>query len=290
MRRRIIGGSLRHVAGWKPPAPHHRLMAPYMPTVPPEAIRNLPELVDLETVFPPVNDQGQAGTCLSNAFAEIMEQCEHPSALAAPTTEATPEAVASASIALASTWRPFSRRFIYAIGRQEDGVPLTEDSGLAAVPTLNALRRRGVCWESTMPYSDDPAAIAEAPSPEAAAEAELHKPLFGFFCPAGYTMLARIAEGFGVAFGMSLPASFESNETLATGIVQLPADGEPFIGGHEMVAIGYKRTGDYPMHWLVKVRNSWGTDVGVRGNFYIPLGYWIMGLAEEPLTISRVQL
>jgi C1A family cysteine protease len=93
-----------------------------------------------------------------------------------------------------------------------------------------------------------------------------------------------------------LPRSFESNHVLSTGDLEPPGPDEDYIGGHEMVAIGFDRRGlARPEDWWVKVRNSWGPDVGVRGNFRIRLWYWLTmtpsgAVADPGITISKVSL
>jgi C1A family cysteine protease len=71
-----------------------------------------------------------------------------------------------------------------------------------------------------------------------------------------------------IVFGFSVYESFESARVARSGVVSLPADGEPLIGGHAVLAVGYE---DRSERFLV--RNSWGPDWGRRGYFSIPYDY-----------------
>lgn len=50
------------------------------------------------------------------------------------------------------------------------------------------------------------------------------------------------------------------------GVVPLPLPGEKLLGGHSSCVAGWTKT-----HWINY--NSWGTDVGDEGKFYLPFGY-----------------
>lgn len=54
------------------------------------------------------------------------------------------------------------------------------------------------------------------------------------------------------------------------GIVPMPFAGEPFLGGHSSAIIGWKIIDDVE-YWINF--NSWGSDVGDEGLFYIPTSY-----------------
>ena len=48
----------------------------------------------------------------------------------------------------------------------------------------------------------------------------------------------------------------------------MPKPQEKVLGGHAVMAVGYDDSKQ-----AVLVRNSWGTDWGIRGYFYMPYGY-----------------
>jgi C1A family cysteine protease len=77
-----------------------------------------------------------------------------------------------------------------------------------------------------------------------------------------------LAEGYPFVFGFSVYEAFESEEVAKTGRLNLPQHGEKQLGGHAVMATGYD-DGDQ----RVLVRNSWGTDWGMKGYFTMPYDY-----------------
>jgi C1A family cysteine protease len=53
-----------------------------------------------------------------------------------------------------------------------------------------------------------------------------------------------------------------------TGLVPMPGPQEHCLGGHAVMIVGYD---DETQH--VIVRNSWGTDWGIKGYFWLPYEY-----------------
>jgi C1A family cysteine protease len=79
--------------------------------------------------------------------------------------------------------------------------------------------------------------------------------------------------------------SFESEEMAKTGHLQMPLSGEKQLGGHAVLAVGYQ---DSSQTFIV--RNSWGTDWGIKGYFTMPYPYLLQGtLASDFWTIRSVE-
>jgi C1A family cysteine protease len=77
-----------------------------------------------------------------------------------------------------------------------------------------------------------------------------------------------LAEGYPLVFGFSVYEAFESDEVAKTGKLNLPEQGEKQLGGHAVMAAGYDDDDQ-----RVLVRNSWGTDWGMKGYFTMPYDY-----------------
>jgi len=81
--------------------------------------------------------------------------------------------------------------------------------------------------------------------------------------------------------GMDVYESFESKEVQKTGIMPMPQKGESKLGGHAVLVVGYREIvrsyGLIAKHQVrighLIVRNSWGSDWGDKGYFYMPYGY-----------------
>jgi C1A family cysteine protease len=78
-----------------------------------------------------------------------------------------------------------------------------------------------------------------------------------------------------VEIGFTVYASFESDEVAQSGIYN-PAPGEEVLGGHEVLMVGYDvgatpslRPAGCPPAALIQ--NSWGTDWGIDGFFWMAL-------------------
>ena len=76
-------------------------------------------------------------------------------------------------------------------------------------------------------------------------------------------MKAAMVAGLPVVFGFRVYKAFL--QTATTGICTYPVAGEPQIGAHAVVAVGFDdATG------MVKCRNSFGPEWGQAGYFYMP--------------------
>jgi C1A family cysteine protease len=95
-------------------------------------------------------------------------------------------------------------------------------------------------------------------------------------------MRQGLAEGY---------PSFESDKVARTGKLNLPKPGEPGAGphgrpaGHAVMCVGYDDSTK-----RVLVRNSWGTDWGIKGYFTMPYDYISdNNLANDLWTIRAVE-
>ena len=80
---------------------------------------------------------------------------------------------------------------------------------------------------------------------------------------------SAIADGYPVVCGIDVYSSFESEETLKSGIIPVPnPEKESLLGGHCVALYGYN---DEKQVFIMM--NSWGTDVGQQGWFTIPYSY-----------------
>lgn len=233
--------------GWRPQLPDHRDLL-FRPGVAPQ-----PNTADLRSLFPAPYDQGDLGSCTANAISGAI-QCD----------------MARQKI---DDFMP-SRLFIYYNERAMEGT-VGQDAGASIRDGIKSINVQGVCPETDWPY--DVSRFADKPPANCYADATRARSLT-------YRAVAQNAGAIKAALGQSLPVvigftvyeSFESDEVTATGIVPMPNPSEKVLGGHAVDVAGVNQTaqpwnGIPPGYFLM--RNSWGSDWGVKGYFFMPFSY-----------------
>jgi C1A family cysteine protease len=215
-------------------------------------VMELPSSVDLRSSDSPILDQGQLGSCTANGIGGCINFIQ----------------------------RGFmaSRLFIYFNERLSEGT-IGDDAGANIADGITSVQTQGVCDESIWPYD-----ISQftTPPPASAYEVALKDIVTDYLsCSTVLEIKNCLASGFPVVFGMTVFASFESEETASTGVVPMPAEGEEQLGGHCMKIVGYDDA-----NARVIVANSWGTGWGDKGYCYIPYAF-IDAYASDFGTIRR---
>lgn len=250
------GGAKRSGYGWVPDLPDHRDIV-YSAVRPVPAV--LPPGVDLRPACPPVEDQGQLGSCTGNALVGALEFLELKDKV---------------------PFADLSRLFVYYNERVIEHT-VTSDSGAQIRDGIKTLARQGVCTEKKWPYVIS--RFAQKPTPPCYKEAQQHQITSYQRLLTLDEMRACLAEGFPFVFGFTVYEGFESQQVAKTGVVPMPQRGERVVGGHAVVAVGYH---DAEKRFVV--RNSWGTGWGMKGYFTIPYDYVANpNLAEDFWTIRR---
>lgn len=205
--------------------------------------QKLPISVDLRSKCPSVYDQGQEGSCTANAgVAARVMLLQKPNLL-------------------------LSRAFLYYEERYLEGTTRS-DSGATIRDVCKALSSYGVCEENYMPYG--PSTLYKAPSSIALKNALNYK-------VKSYqrlitlndikTYLANNTQP--VLIGMEVYESMETEQVAKTGILPMPQSNEKILGGHAVLIVGY----DDAKQVLI-IRNSWGSNWGDKGYFYMPYPYF----------------
>jgi len=203
-------------------------------------LNKLPEVVDLRHKFQTVYDQGKLGSCTANALCGLMGYDDNT--------------------------LYGSRLFVYYNERKlENDIP--DDAGASLSDGISTLQKYGVCQETEWPY--DVNKFAVAPPPHCYTEARQHKALQVKHIYNDVTsMKSALAQGYPFVVGIVVYQSFESNEVAQTGLVPMPTETDQELGGHAVVCVGYD---DNRRLWIM--RNSWGTEWGDKGYFYLPYLY-----------------
>jgi hypothetical protein len=176
-----------------------------------------------------------------------------------------------------------SRLWIYYYERKLEGAPADKDTGAFGRDGFKVCNKLGVPLEKDWPYAIDQFSVE--PPASLASEATQHRISNYRVVPRNLdSMKAVLSNRQTIAFGFSVYEAFESANVAKTGIVPLPNRGEKVLGGHEVLLVGYLK--DEPNYGLV--RNSWGTDWGIKGYFLMPWAYLLdTHLASDFRTIRR---
>jgi len=207
----------------------------------------LPPYVDLRPQMPPVYNQGNLGSCTANAIGAAFQY------------ERIKQNTAS--------WIP-SRLFIYYNERAVEGT-VNEDSGAMIRTGIKTLVSEGVCAESMWEYKEWK--FKQKPTDNCYIEA-LNNQLLEYLRITPHTLYEVkhcLAQGYPVIFGFMIYESMMTDEVAKTGVVPIPNPNDTPVGGHAVLAVGY----DDNKKCLI-VRNSWGSQWGDKGYFYLP--YWFI--------------
>lgn len=204
----------------------------------------LPLSVDLRDQMPPVVDQGELGSCTSNALVSGLREFW---------------------LLKSGDQTRLSRLFHYWHERELQGT-VDEDSGSTLRDGMRVLKSIGVCPEPDYPY--DITKFTEKPSDQAEKDAPPYRIQAYHRVPNLTALKVALAEGNPVAMGIVVFESFESQRVADTGIVPMPWFWEQELGGHAILAVGY----DDDNQWII-FRNSWGDAWGDGGYGYLPYRY-----------------
>jgi len=227
--------------GWVPDRPDHRDKLYAAIPAPP---KKLPPKVDLSPGCPPVEDQGQLGSCTANSLVGNLEFLYLKAGQ--PVTD-------------------LSRLFIYYNERAMEGT-VNEDAGAAIRDGVKSLVNLGVCSEKIWPYVISKFKVK--PSAPCYKDAANHQ-VTSYHRILSLTQMRQcLAEGYPFVFGFTVYESFESAAVAKTGKLNLPKPTEKSLGGHAVCAVGYDDSAK-----RILVRNSWGPGWGLKGYFTMPYDY-----------------
>ena len=244
--------------GWIPDTPDPRDIKYSAPQA---VVFYLPPKVDFRAQLPPVYAQGSIGSCTAQSICAAFHFCQMKQRL--------------------YNFAP-SRLFTYYTTRDIEGT-VYEDSGAMLRNTIKSINKFGACPESIWPY--DIAKFTLKPTVTCYDTASRHKAL-------SYRQVSQnldqmkgcLAEGYPFSFGMTVYESFEGKTVAQNGVVQMPLPGEKEVGGHAVLVVGYDNANQRFL-----VRNSWGTEWGIKGHFTLPYSYILNpDLATDFWTIRLV--
>jgi len=231
----------------------------------------LPNSADLRRWCPPIEDQGELGSCTAHAGVGIAEYCEK---------------------------RAFgkhidaSRLFLYKATRNL--AELKGDSGAFIRSTMGALVLFGVPPEKYWPYTDRTPDFDKEPNAFCYSFAENFKGIkyFRHDSPGLSTkavlnsVKTSLAAGVPAMFGFTVYSSID--QAGRSGKIPYPSGNERVVGGHAIVAVGYddkteirNADSDGSTKGALLIRNSWGESWGDGGYGWLPYDYVLNEVAAD---------
>ncbi len=240
------------------------------------ALPALPVSVDLRPWCSPIENQGALGSCTANAGVGLIEYYQRRAF---------------------GNYINASRLFLYKTTRNY--MQVAGDTGAYLRNTMGAMVLFGVPPEKFWKYSI-PAFDVEPPAFCYSFAGNFKAVKYYRLDPVGTSpaqllnnVRNNLAAGFPSMFGFSVYNSFY--QAHVTGKVPFPAaSGDPFLGGHAVVAVGYDDTikiqnsipGSPITTGALLIRNSWGNWGPFGGYLWMPYDFIIKDLAEDFWTLN----
>lgn len=237
-----------------------------------KALKALPSRVDLREFCPPVEDQGNLGSCTANAGVGMLEYFER---------------------------RAFgkhldaSRLFLYKVTRQLLG--LAGDDGAYLRDTMKAMVLFGIPPEKYWPYEVD--RFNDEPTAFCYSYAQSYQAIDYYRLDPSNTPAATVLANIKTNLAANLPAMFGFSVYSSMppggdgkGEIPYPTQGDTLEGGHAVLAVGYddqKKIGSKKGALLI--RNSWSVEWGDRGYGWLPYAYVENGLADDFWTMVKAE-
>ena len=222
-----------------------------------------PNIVDLRSYCTPIEDQGNLGSCTGQAIASAIELLNKRN----------------------GNYKDISRLFIYYYERLILGT-VNYDSGAYIRDGIKATNHYGASLESYWPYNIKK--FKQEPINEAKIDA-LKRKVTRYERVNNFNgCIDALTNGYPVIMGFNVYTSFMSAAVAKTGNMPYPnTKREKLLGGHAVLLVGYNKTKK-----VFIARNSWGTNWGDGGYFYMPFNvvtntnmssdYWIIKSVNNP--------
>jgi len=222
-----------------------------------------PNIVDLRSYCSPIENQGSLGSCTGQAIAGAIELINKRSGK--PTD--------------------VSRLFIYYYERLLLGT-VNYDSGAYIRDGIKATNHYGASLESLWPH--DISKFKLEPINEAKTDALTRKVTRYERVNDFNGCIDALSNGYPVIIGFHVYTSFMSTSVARTGNMPYPnTRRERLLGGRAVLLVGYDKRKK-----VFIARNSWGTNWGIKGYFYMPFDmvikpnmssdYWIIKSVNNP--------
>lgn len=192
----------------------------------------------------PVEDQMSLGSCTANAVVgnyELLLNKDYP-----------------------AQYIDLSRLFVYYNARLIDN-SINEDSGAYIRDGVKSVKKYGVCSEKLWPYNINNFALT--PSVDSYADAEKRN-IKNYYRVSGVNdALDALSNNHPIVTGMLVYSEFDDLNT-NNPVLTVPGKDSSPLGGHAVLLVGYDLSKQ-----IILARNSFGTDWGIAGYFWMTFDY-----------------
>lgn len=242
---------------WKPDRPDKRDYI-YLKTN-----TSTPDKVDLRQYCSPIENQGNLGSCTGQAIAGAIEFLNKKNKII----------------------NDVSRLFIYYHERLLEGT-VNYDAGAYIRDGIKAVYKFGAPLEKLWPYNISK--FKDKPNMPAMIDGSKRKVTLYERILDHDGCIDSLTNGYPVIVGFNVYSSFETSSISRTGLMPYPnVSKERLLGGHAVLLVGYDKVSN-----LYIARNSWGTNWGDKGYFYMPFqviqdrsmsgDFWVIMRANNP--------
>lgn len=239
--------------GWIPQKADQRdqMMAPMSIKV----LQKVPVKMSMRAEMPEVFDQGIIGSCTGQSVAAIIQHLYKKAGKPAGNLR-------------------HSRLFPYYNARELEGTA-NSDAGAVIRDVIKCASKYGSPFEAKWPY-DTTHVFDKPPADVYTSATENPVRTYKLITQTKAGIIGALSLGHPIVFGFTVYESFESDAMSRTGMMPMPKPNERVLGGHAVVAVGYNLD-----KGLVEVRNSWGTNWGQEGYFFMPLEFILSRQASD---------
>ena len=235
-------------------------------------VETLPKEVDNRKYCSAIQDQDTLGSCTSQASVSMIESLQK---------------------FVYGKYTDYSRLYVYyntreRMGKQYIGI----DSGASNKTTLKAIVKRGLIPESDMPYvinnfKQEPSAMNYRDSVEYGLLKYVRVDSEPVYNAALVDKIKSfLSTGYNIFTGCAVYNSIY-NLDRRNSVLPYPSKTDKSIGGHAFLLVGYANDINTNVgQGAFLVQNSWGTDHGDRGFFWIPTKYFETGVAYDNWTAT----
>lgn len=249
------------IYNWKPsPADERDLPSTRHLYLPPTS---LPSEFELEKKIP-IYDQEDLGSCTANSGCVCYR-------------------LESAQLLGDFRFEP-SRLFLYYNTRLLEGTP-EEDSGAYIRDVFKALNKYGLAHETFFPYNTRD--FAKKPTADALINGLKNVVVKYTAVQQNQTVIKQtLLSGAAISFGFNVYTSFEhGNWHTTSGMMPIPKNTELLLGGHAVTIIGWS---DSKQAFLIQ--NSWGTEWGLEGKFWMPYSFLLSKQCDDFWCIDEIKI